>query len=270
MGGVYMDIVYVNENEALNPRDPEHAATFARMKPVRDTSMTLTTAGATNLAVLSESSKNASSKRLASAVKTFGRADEALALGTLEEAEFWLTACSFEFAYAWVYSNDEIPSPSHLLSQLKGLSKGSPRFFEAFSKGAGLEKSTRAGCGSRLEGLGVLHDVIKAGLPRRGSGQSAWSDARFEIVMAKSKELASGMELAECYSYMGQELVDYIQAITAKGGKGAPTVAALMSVEKKVLSSRLLRQLGLARGKPTIEAGLEAVKNQVSVLARRV
>ena len=268
IGGVYVDLSFMSEKEALNPSNPEHSVSLATAKPVRDASLILSTSAAANAAILSNSSKQASSRRLASALKTLGRAEEAVGRDAISEADFWLLAGSYEFAYAWVYSRELSPSPSHLMSQLRGLASTSRGYFEAFSAGAGLEKASRAGCGARLEGLGVLHDVIRSGHRGKSAGHSAWSKARLDIVGGKARELASGIELAECYSYMGQELVDYIQAITARGTKRTLAVSDLFSAKEHLLADRLLKELGLTRTKSSVQKGLVSVRDSVSTLAR--
>ena len=121
-----------------------------------------------------------------------------------------------------------------------------------------------------MEGLTVLHDVIRSEIPSKGRGDAAWSDARLQIVTAKAKELAGGMELAECYSYMGQEIVDYLMAITGRGAKGSKSLGSLLSGEDKALGDRLIKQLGISRSRNTIEVRLRSLKSEVSSLARKI
>jgi hypothetical protein len=270
MGGVLMDLLFMTEEYAMKPANPEHAISMAYAKPVRDTTLVLSTSRAASSAVLQESSRKASGTRLASALKTLGRAEEALTREGVKEADFWLLAASYEFAYAWALSKEVLPSPSHLLSQLKGVSKGSPKYFEAVSRGAGLEKSTRAGCGSRLEGLSVLHDLVQGAARGQSPALSSWSPARLEIVGDKARDLASRIELAECYSYLGQELVDYMMALNIRGGKASQPLGGVLSGDEPLLGDRLLRSLGLSRKREAVQRGVEQLRSQVSGLARKV
>ena len=266
LGDVYADITFVSESDVLKPTNPERAISVALAKPIRDTTLVLSTGIAANLAVLSESALNASGARLVSALKILGRAEEAMVKKAVLDADFWLLAASYEFAYAWLLSKEVLPSPSHLLSQLRKVSKGSPRGFEGFSIGAGLESAGRAGCGARLEGVTVLHDLIRE-RPESGTASQMWPGARSEILSAKANELVTRIELAECYSYLGQELIDAVLALFKPNSKR--NLGALASGKDPLLGERLMRQLGLARNEASVRTGLDSLKEQVSLLARK-
>jgi hypothetical protein len=75
------------------------------------------------------------------------------------------------------------------------------------------------------------------------------------------------MELAECYSFLGQELVDDMLGLLRASPKRS--LSSLTTGGDRLLGERLIRQLGLARDEKTIGEGLEAVKSQVSILARK-
>lgn len=264
-GDVLADVRFVSEKDVLRATNPEHSMALANMKPVRDTSLILSTSSATNLATYSESASKASRGRLASSLKVLGRVEEALAKGSLEEADFWLLAGTNEFGYAWLFSKELVPSPSHLLSQLRDASEGEPGKFEAFSAGAGLEASGRAGCGARLEAATVLHDILREGSATAKS-DSEWSQVRTQILDGKARELITRIELAECYSFLGQDLVDSLLALLRKRPRS--TIHSLATGENRLLSERLMRQLGIARSEETVRAGLLRVKEQVSLLAK--
>jgi len=261
IGDEFVDIEFATEKEVLKPANPEHAMSLAFAKPIRDTSLVISTATAASSATLSESATKASRTRLASALKTIGRAEVALAKKTAIDADFWLLASSYEFAYASLLSREVLPSPSHLLSQLR-----SAKGFEGVSIGGGLEAAGRAGCGARLEGLVVLHDLLREGT-KAGAGQSQWPAVRTESLAAKAGELVTRVELAECYSFLGQELVDVLLELLRRHPKS--TLTALTSGKDRLLGERLVRQLGLVRSEAGIRAGLEVLKEQVNLLAKR-
>ncbi len=266
VGDLYLDLVFVPEREILRPSSPEHAISLAFAKPVRDTTLILSTSSAANSAILAESAKRASETRLASALKTLGRAEGALAQKELIDADFWLLAASYEFAYSWLLSRETLPSPSHILAQLRGSSKERPRGFEGVSIGAGLEAAGRAGCGARLEGVTVLHDLLREGSQER-EAEHAWPKAKTEILVAKAQELITRVELAECYSFLGQELIDDMLHLLKLNPK--KTLSSLAGGRDRLLGERLVRQLGLARSEEAVRTGLEIVKGQVSKLARK-
>lgn len=266
IGDVFADITFVTEKEILKPTSPEKALSLALANPIRDTSLILSTSIATNLATISISAQAASRIRLASALKTIVRAEEAMAKGSLTDADFWTLAASYEFAYAFLLSEETLPSPSHLLSQLRSGSRGTPRSFEGISLGAGLEAAGRAGCGARLEGIAILHDLLR----ERSTGTGVdpgWSPVRTEILTVKARELMTRMELAECYSFLGQELVDDMLTLLRLHPKR--TLGSLISGESRLIGERLVRQLGLARGDKTIKTSLNTLKLQVGQLSKK-
>jgi hypothetical protein len=276
MAGTLVDITFVTEKEALTPSNPEHTISLAQAVPVRDTTLILSTSSAANRAVMGEAWRKSSRARLSSALKVLGRADEALSREALGEADFWAVASAYEYAYAWLYSKEVAPSPSHLLAQLRSQSKGAPKAFEAFSGGAGLEGASRAVCATRMEGVEVLQDLLHGGESRIPEG-STWSTARLDIVRAKANELGSSIELAECYSYLGQEVVDYMLALSKvkapkarRPASGASGVPVLLSGKNRLLGERLAKELGLARSKASVERSLAALREQVSSSARRL
>lgn len=264
IGDEYVDVEFATEDEALKPGSPEHAMSVAFAEPVRDTALVISTATAACSATLQESATKASRARLASALKAIGRAEGALAGKATVDADFWLLASSCEFAYASLLSREVLPSPSHLLSQLRS-SSGPPRGFEGVSIGGGLEAAGRAGCGARLEGLVVLHDLLREG-SKIESVESEWPGVRTELLAAKANELVTRVELAECYSFLGQELVGALLELLRRHPKA--TLEDLTSGKDLLLGERLVRQLGLVRRGEGIRAGLEVLKGQVNLLAR--
>ena len=266
IGDVFVDLRFASEKEVLKPANPEYAMSMATARPVRDTSLVLSTSSAANFAVMGESARNASGIRLASSLKILGRAESALTKGTLVDADLWLLAASYEFGYALLLTKEALPSPSHLLAQLREASRGNPKGFEGFSVGAGLESAGRAGCGARLEGVTVLHDVLREG-SEEVTAELEWPKTRSEIVTAKAEELVTRVELAECYSFLGQELVEGVITLLKLHPK--QTLTSLSEGEDRLLGERLVRQMGLARSKTAVKSGLEALKQQVSLLARK-
>jgi hypothetical protein len=265
LGGVFADINFITDKEVLKPQSPEHALALALAKAVRDTSLIISTGSATSAATFSESAESASRARMSSALKTLGRSDEALSRGALIDADFWLLAASYEFGYALLLKKEVLPSPSHLLSQLRGSSKGALQGFEGVSMGAGLEAAGRAGCGARLEGVVVLHDLLRGG-SGPSPADSGWPPARTEILSAKAQELVTRIELAECYSFLGQELVDAMLALLRTRPKQSLTT--LTAGKDRLLGERLVRQLGLVRREAAVRSGLDVLRKQVAALAK--
>ncbi len=277
VSGVYVDLYFIDEKEVLRPSNPEHAVSMAHAIAVKDSSLVLSTSFASNSAVLTDSSRRSSRARLASSLKALGRVDEALSRGLVQDADFWLLTASYDFAYALLYSRERMPAPSHLLGQLKRQSKGLAKNFEAFSRGAGLEKASRASCTARLEALGVLHDVLGRAQEGGGASHSAWTKERLGIISAKAAELRTNIDHAEAYSFLGQEVLKALMAIAwreASEGRGktkSPMLMSALASEKEgLLSARLLRELGIPRQKASIVGSLDLLREHVSRLERWV
>ena len=271
IGEVFLDLFFVSEKEVLKPSNPEHSVSLAHAKTVRDTSLILSTSLASNVAVLVSSAKRSSSQRLASALKSLGRAEEALSKGSEIDADYWLLSAAYDYAYSLLYSGEIPPSPSHLLGQLKSQSKAAPKSFESFTTSAGLEKSSRISCESRLDGVAVLYDVLGGGHEGAKAIRPTWSATRLKCVSSKARELNQRIEHAECYSYLGTEMLNALGQLTAREGRATKTgmgPGALTRGKNRLLGDRLLRELGLVRERDSLKEALELVRAQVSRLAR--
>jgi hypothetical protein len=273
LGGVFMDLTFIGEKEALRHENPEHAASMAHAKPIRDNSLVISTGSSAAEAVYSDSCRKSARGRLSSALKSLGRVDECLAAEAVREADFWLLSASYDFGYAWLYSKETVPAPSHLLRQLREASKGPPRAFEAFSRGAGLEKASRAACASRLEGVGVIHDVLRGRQESAGELGPGWQE-RYEMIRGKSQELAIRVEHAESYSFLGLSFVLGVREMAAGWGSKGPRhrsdLGSMFGGQEQFLGDRLLKELGLGRDRTAIEAALPGVKGQISSLAKKL
>ncbi|MGD1055090.1 MAG: hypothetical protein ABR867_03305 [Nitrososphaerales archaeon] len=272
IGDVFLDLFFVSEREVLKPSNPEHSVSLAHAKTVRDTSLILSTSLASNAALLANSARRSSNQRLASALKSLSRAEEALSRESVIDADFWLLSAAYEYAYSWLYSREVPPSPSHLLDQLKSQSKGTLKNFESFSRGAGLEKSSRVSCESRLDGVAVLYDVLGGGHERDRVVGPTWSATRLECVGLKARELNQRIEHAECYSYLGMEALNALRQLIAHSGRVTKTVtgpSTLTTGKNRLFGDRLLRELGLVRERSSLKEALDLVRAQVSRLARK-
>jgi len=276
LGRSFCDLNFITEKDALNPPDPEAGVSLALSKVVRDSGLTLSTSVAANQAVIGESSGRASQGRLAACLKALSRTDEALLQGERRDASFWVLVASYEFARSWLYSLEVMPSPSHLLGQLKDHSKGSGKDFEAFTMGAGLEIASRKECGDRLEGLSLLYDLL--GSRHAGAGtQPAFDGVAFQIVRAKSEQLLALREHAENYSFLGGEVARVMIEVKgsfgpSRGGRrqNQDVLSSLSDERAGLLSGRLVRELGLERPASEVELAVDALKERAAKHARRI
>lgn len=273
IGGYYMDLTFLDEKEALKPQSPELAASMAHLKPIRDATMVISTSMAAAGAIFSDSCRKAGRGRLAAALKLLDRSSDSLARGNVKEADFWLLVASYHYAYAWLYAQEVLPAPSHLLRQLREHARGDPGFLAAFSRGAGLGKSSRQGCMTRLESISVLYDQVRSDQKVTPRGRPALLPARLEVVRAKAAELVGTVDLAECYSYLGQEVAGGLLALLGISGREARAARAVPSGpvfegEGRLLGELLLKELGLSRGKAAIDAACDELNDQVTLLAK--
>jgi hypothetical protein len=276
VGDSYFEVYFLSDREALRPLDPEMAVALAGSKPVRDANLILSTSVAANQAVLLVNTKRSAQARLATCLKALGRSDEAIEGGNLGVANYWLLSGSFDFAFSWLYSQDVLPSPSHLLWQLRQHSKGSTRGFESFAEGAGLAKASRKTCSARLEGLSLLYDLVGTHQEDALGARPPAMELSFQIVKRKADQLADSMEHAESYSYLGLDVVRLMLTVsrTRAGGKEATerdVIENLMSEKRQgLLGDRLLADLGMRRPKSEVEQATKSMRQQVSRLARRI
>jgi hypothetical protein len=275
-GNVYLDLYFLSEKEALRPTEPEVAVSLAHASPVRDTRMIISTGIAACQAVMDTNMNRSAQIRLTSCLKSLGRAEDCASREDIWTSNYWLLSASYEFAYAWLFSQGVVPSPSHLLAQAKVRSKGKAKDFVAFSAGAGLKRASRKECAARLEGISVLYDLLGARQMQDRHPPSASPEVEFEIVKRKTGQLASSMEHAESYSFQGLEVVRLLARISESQGPAVEPFAKA-AVEgilgkggPRLLSEGLVRDLGLAR--PLTEAiqASATIKDRVSDLARRI
>lgn len=271
IGKGFLDLFFVPEREVLRPSNPERAVSLAHAMTVRDTSLILSASLASNAALLSSLAQRSSSKKLASALASLGRAEDALARDLTVDSDYWLLSAAYDCAYSWLYSSEVSPSPSHLLDQLKKERRGTRGTFESFSKGACLENSSRGSCTSRLDGLAMLYDVL-GGHEGAEQASQVWSATRLECIREKAKELSLRVEHAECYSYLGIEMLNALRQLTTREGSASITSkgpTALSSEQNRLLSDRLLRDMGLVRERDLLKETIELVRAQVLKLARK-
>jgi hypothetical protein len=272
LGTGFCDLGFVTEKESLSPADPETALSLAQAKVVRDSGLILSTSVAANQAVMARRAAQASQLRLTACLKSLSRADEALAKRSRRDASFWVLSSAYDFARSWLYSMEVIPSPSHLLAQLKEHSKGGRASFEAFAGGAGLGIASRRVCGDRLEGLSLLHDLLPGTRTAAVSPGAGAPGVAFMIIRSKAEQLSSLREHAEGYSFLGLEVVNAVLAVgRGRRSPGWGDLLSSMSGEGGgLLSGRLVRELGLERPLAEAETATLELKDRAAKLARRI
>jgi hypothetical protein len=276
MGQDYADLHFVTEEEVLRPSNPELAVSLAYVRYVRDSSWLLSTASSACRAMLHERSVQSAEGRLASSLKMLGRAEEALSVSSTVDADFWLLSASYEFAFAWLFSDETPPSPSHILAQLRETQSRSARRFVAFSRAAGLEQASRGACENRLDGLSVIFDVIETSEEGEAERRPATARAGYEVVKRKAQDMLSATQPVDCYSFLGHVVCSSFPSLAVRGRAGgrkekdASKVVTGVAGEGGLLSDRVVKQLGLTRSERMVARGVEALRDEVTKLAKSI
>lgn len=272
IGGGFVDLVFSTEAELARARAPEFSLSLAAAKPIRDGDLLLSTACSAARELVDRNHLRCSEERLASSLKAIGRSEEAAGRGAATDADFWLMSAGYELARAWLHSSGVTPAPSHLLSQLRQLSRGPPGLFEAFSRAVGLGAASRTSCQARLEGLGVIYDLRE--LP--GAWQEGASPesvrAAYELLGVKANAALLASQPADSYCFLGLEVARWLPEVakTHFGRREASTITGSMPGAGEGLIARsVVSSLGLSRSLDEVGSGLAALRNKVSALARR-
>ena len=276
---VYARIVFRNERDVRQP-DPELALTLASAVPLRDSSLLLASATADCKRSFIANCRKSMESRLASSLKSLARADELVSEKETREADLSLLSAARDFAYAELLMGGVTPSPSHLLGQIKALPKRRPSSFKYWADAFGLELASRVSCENRLEGLSVIYDVVRTS---RIGEETAPLFGRYreleavQVMGAKSAELLDSMQSAECFAYLGQEVVRslfdlYILHVSKIGiEKDYSRVIRELTVgSDRLISEEVVKSLGLVRAPEVITSATAGLKSAVSALAKKI
>lgn len=272
VGDVFVDLAFSTESDLTAPRSPEHALSLAFVKPVRDRDLLLSSSSSAARESLNRNYQKCAEERLASAVKGMGRAEEALTKGAKGDADFWLLSAGYDFAYAWLSASEVIPSPSHLLSQLRQLSRGQPGMFETFSNATGLGAASRKSCDARLDALGLIYDL--KGTPGSDEGSAAPESVRasYDLLRRKSAAALQASQPAESFCFLGLEVARSLpQILKSRYGRKETSalVSSLSGGEGSLLAQSVVGALGIVRPLESVEKALGALRSRVSALTRK-
>jgi len=280
VGEKYSDIFFLSREDVMNPPSPELAVALSSLVPLRDSTWTLSTAASASKAMMSANAKRSAESRLSSAVKWLGRAEEALRENSSFDADFWLTAAGYDFALASLYSAETTPSPSHILMQMKGISRKGEGSFTEWSSAVGLEGSSRSACERRLEGLSTVYDIITTRVSEGRSSklvEARRSEHALAILRAKSRNLIESLQPVDCYAYLGYDAVNTIfallelQAIRESAeSEYQLIISSLTKGRLGIISEDVVSLLGWTRNESTISRGIELLREAISDEAKRI
>jgi hypothetical protein len=260
--------------------DPELIASLFFLIPVRDNGWELATNVQHAEETLNENCRASAEKRLALALKHVGRGNEALQAKNYVDADFWLLAAGYEFSFATVYATRSTPCPSHILEQMKKVSKSRHYKFQEWANSIGLELSSREACENRIEGMAVLYDLMKSTEPKSDLASSLSKyrmEESFQIVKNKATYLLDQRQMVDSYAYLGLEavktLTDLLAVRAANSGRDvdyATPITSLTVGERKIISEELIHSIGIQRSVIMLEEVSRALSGAIAHQARRV
>ncbi len=277
-GEFYAKIIFRSEKEIRNP-EPEVSASLARATVLRDGSLLLAGTVANSRRKFKESCGKAAESHLAVALKALGRVDEKVG-ENLPEADFWLTSAATDLCLSEIFSSLQVPSPSHLFAQMKGLSRRKSATFKEWTDASGFKLASRSSCENRLEALAVLYDVLRTtamDMPMSLKFGRYRSEDAIAIVRGKALELLDSRETVECYSFLGYEIVRTVLDLHAmhcyalkKEPNYSNVTGELTLGPDRLISDELLRGMGIVRQTQLVKAGADSLRSAVSALASRI
>jgi hypothetical protein len=277
-GEFFAKIIFRPERELREP-EPELAASLARATVLRDGSFLLASTIANCRRKFKDSCGKAAEFHLAAALKALGRVDEKVE-ENLPEADFWLTSASTDLCVSEIFSSLQVPSPSHLFAQMKGLSRRKSAIFKEWTDASGFKLASRSSCENRLEALAVLYDVLRTtamDMPMSLKFGRYRSEDAVAIVRGKALELLESRETVECYSFLGYEVVRTVLDLHAmhcyslkKEPDNSNVTGGLASGPDRLISEELLRAIGIVRHAELVRAGADSLRSAVSALASRI
>jgi hypothetical protein len=278
VGEFYAKIIFRSERELRDP-EPELAASLARATVLRDGSLLLAGTIASCRRKFKDNCGKAAESHLAAALKALGRVDEKVGQN-LPEADFWLTSAATDLCFSEIFSSLQVPSPSHLFAQMKGLSKRKSAIFKEWTEASGFKLASRSSCENRLEALAVLYDVLRTTAMDNSMslkfGRYRSEDA-VAIVRGKALELLESRETVECYSFLGYEIVRTILDLHAMHRYAldreldySNVTGELASGPDRLISDELLKAMGIVRQAELVKAGANSLRSAVSALASRI
>jgi len=280
IGETYCDVSFMTREEAMNPSDPELAVALSSLIPVRDNSWVLSTGASANKAMLGANSKRSAESRLSLALKGVGRADDALRKNSLPDADFWLCSAGYDFALASIYASEMIPAPSHILSQMRAISRTGEASFTEWSSSIGLERASRRSCERFLDGISTIYDIITSTTIEGRSSpriEARRSEYALGILQAKAKNLLDTIQPVDCHAYLGYEAILTLSALLdLQSNKKSLEpdygliVYALTKGSAQIISEEVIRSLGWTRSEKDVTRGIELLREGISDEAKRI
>ncbi len=276
VGDVYLDVLF-REAGDLGKADPEFLAALATVVPLRDTSLVLGGSRTTAKRGFQGNCRRAVGSKLTSALKSLGRAREALDRDAVQDADFWLLSAGYDFSFASAYSKGIVAAPSHILDQMKHLPR-SPSRFRDWSDAVGLTLASRTSCENRLEGLSIVYDFLRSVEPdpeMLGVLSRYRSVDSIDLLKVKTSFLLRSIQSVDCFTFLGVEVVRSILDLTEYRShelktepEPSKTIEFLTSGKDRLIAQDVISLLGLVRPRGLVGQAIDKLRDSVSVMAK--
>jgi hypothetical protein len=276
IGETYVDVLF-KEPWELERADPQFLAGLSRLVPLRDNSLVLAGTLASAKRNFQTNCRNAADAKLASALKSLGRVQEASENAAYVDADLWLLSAGYDFSFGALLSQGVVPATSHIFDQMKALPAEHSHFRE-WSDAIGLSLSSRATCDNRLEGLSILYDLMRTVeldqrtldiLSRYRSPES------MEVVRTKAMFQLESMQSVSCFAYLGLEVVqaltnlmDYRCHALSVEPDHLRIVEFLTDGKDRIIAQDVIRILELVRTKEMIQVAASSLRDCVTDMAK--
>jgi hypothetical protein len=137
-------------------------------------------------------------------------------------AGYWITAAAYQLAFGLLVDHNKVPSPSHLIGQVREVDENTPHsWMDVLRDALSLDKATKGAVARRLR-------AVKSLLEARGEGDVA------NVVSEKVAFLIGHHQTIEAYSYLGY-LATQIGPIKRASKQGLAGADASLTHARKVL-----------------------------------
>lgn len=189
-----------------------------------------------------------------SVLTKISRAEDAASRSENLSSGFWLLSASYDCMEAILLRNMIVPSPSHLVSQVRHLLAN---LQESLTKGLSLELSTQLSVLRRLDALREIDE------------RSSLSQVPIDLVETRVRHLLSNGNIVEAFSYVGYVLVRYLEQKyqdKMESEAAPPTYEMIIPqliTKLKLVRKRAVRDLSLPSNPADIDSVLSALKLKI-------
>jgi len=276
IGETYVDVLFKEPSE-LESADPQFLVGLSRLVPLRDSSLVLASTQTSAKKNFRTNCRSAAGARLASALKSLGRSQDASDNAANVDADLWLLAAGYDFSSAALLAQGVVPAASHIFDQMKML-PGEHSHFKEWSDAIGLSLAARASCENRLEGLSILYDFMRTVeldpgaldiLSRYRSPES------MEVVRTKALFQLESMQSVSCFAYLGLEVVQAVTNLMEYRSRALSVdpdhlriIEFLTEGKDRILAQEVIRILEIVRTKEMIQAAAGSLRDCVTDMAK--